>query len=115
MTVFLDALGEGNRRVTDAFPGDRPRRQPVHTLYGGAHLFKADSAPKLGAIALRTLREYAPDPAALAAAFRIDPRLAERLYPLIVDRLQREPIEDFESTSRTASEIDRTKKKTVWP
>ncbi len=95
MTVFLDALADGNRRVTDAFPGDRPRRQPVHTLYGGAHLFKADSTPKLGAIALRTLREYAPDPATLAAAFRIDSLLAERLYPLIVDKLQREPIEDF--------------------
>src|SRR5262245_12528313 len=95
MTVFLDALAEGNRRVSETFPGERPKRQPVHTMYGGAHLFNANAVQKLGAIALRTLREYAPDPAALAAAFRVDQLLAERLYPLIVDKLQREPIEDF--------------------
>ncbi|AUX45692.1 hypothetical protein SOCE26_071880 [Sorangium cellulosum] len=43
-------------------------RQPVHTVYGGAHLFKADSARKLGAVALRALAERAPDFAAFARA-----------------------------------------------
>ena len=28
------------------------RRQPVHVVYGGAHLFKPDVAKKLGGIAL---------------------------------------------------------------
>ncbi|MGK3991781.1 DUF6986 family protein [Sorangium sp. So ce1024] len=44
-------------------------RQPVHTVYGGAHLFKADTARKLGAVALAALAEHAPDVAAFARAF----------------------------------------------
>jgi hypothetical protein len=43
-------------------------RQPVHTVYGGAHLFKADAARKLGAVALRAVAEHAPDFAAFARA-----------------------------------------------
>ncbi|WP_420895024.1 DUF6986 family protein, partial [Sorangium cellulosum] len=31
--------------------GAAAARQPVHTVYGGAHLFKADTARKLGAVA----------------------------------------------------------------
>jgi citrate lyase beta subunit len=70
-------------------------RQPVHTVYGGAHLFAPDTATKLGAIALRTLREYAPDAGALAAALGFDRDLAARIYPRIVDKLEREPVEDY--------------------
>ena len=40
---------------------NRPRRQPVHTVYGGAQVFQSDSAAKLGALALHTLEEFAPD------------------------------------------------------
>ncbi|HTN83122.1 MAG TPA: phosphoenolpyruvate kinase, partial [Sorangium sp.] len=43
-------------------------RQPIHTVYGGAHLFKADTARKLGAVALGALDEHAPDFAAFARA-----------------------------------------------
>jgi hypothetical protein len=50
----------------------------VHTVYGGAHLFRSDSAQKLGAIALRTLNEYAPDAAMLAAALGIVRRCGHR-------------------------------------
>ena len=38
-SVFLDALDKANVRVAELFPGDSPMRQPVHTVYGGAHLF----------------------------------------------------------------------------
>ena len=51
---------------------NQPGRQPVHTVYGGAHLFAPDTATKLGAIAMRTLREYAPDAGVLAAALGLD-------------------------------------------
>ena len=49
LTSILDALDKANARVSAQFPGDSPARQPVHTGYGGAHLFKADAASKLGA------------------------------------------------------------------
>jgi citrate lyase beta subunit len=70
-------------------------RQPIHTVYGGAHLFTSDAAPKLGALALKALREYAPDATALAAAFELPPALAARIYPRVVDKLTREPVENF--------------------
>jgi len=70
-------------------------RQPIHTVYGGAHLFKADTAAKLGATALRVMNEHAPDAGALAAAIGVSPALAERVYPRVKDKLTREPVEDF--------------------
>ena len=93
--AFLDALDRGNVRAAERFPGDSPHRQPVHTVYGGAHLFKADAAPKLGALALKALNEHAPDPPAFAAAIGLDPAVSERIYPRVIDKLTREPVEDF--------------------
>jgi citrate lyase beta subunit len=70
-------------------------RQPVHTVYGGAHLFAPDTVSKLGAIAVRALRDYAPDPGALAAALDFDCNLAARIYPRVVAKLTNEPVEDY--------------------
>src|SRR5467141_2631435 len=95
LSSFVDALDKANVRVAKQFPGDSPHRQPVHVVYGGAHLFKADTVRKLGAVALRSLQEFAPDAATLAEAFDLDPALAGRIYPRVVDKLTREPIEDF--------------------
>ena len=88
-------LDKGNVRVAAQFPGDSAARQPVHVVYGGAHLFTADAAQKLGAVALRALQEHAPDAASLAAAIEIDPTVAARIYPRVVEKLTREPVEDF--------------------
>jgi citrate lyase beta subunit len=93
--VFLDALDKANIRTAAQFPGDSPARQPVHTVYGGAHLFKADAAQKLGAHALKTLQEHAPDAPTLARALALDPALADRIYLRVIDKLTREPVEDF--------------------
>jgi citrate lyase beta subunit len=94
-TTFLNALDKSNVRVAERFHGDSPRRQPVHTFNGGAHLFKADTMSKLGTLALRALQEYAPDPHTFADVLGCPRGLAERIYPRVVDKLQREPIEDF--------------------
>ncbi len=67
----------------------------MHTVYGGAHLFRADTARKLGELAQRALAEYAPDAATLAQALGLPPALAERVHPRVVDKLRREPVEDF--------------------
>jgi citrate lyase beta subunit len=92
---ILDLLDKANVSVAEHFPGDSPARQPVHVVYGGAHLFNADAAQKLGSVARRALQEHAPDPAALASAFGLETSLAERIYPRVVDKLKREPVEDF--------------------
>jgi citrate lyase beta subunit len=43
------------------YPGETGRRQPVHVVYGGAHLFRAGISRRLGELALATLGEFAPD------------------------------------------------------
>jgi len=91
----LDRLSQANPALAKSHPGDSGKRQPVHTVYGGAHLFKADAAKKLGAIALKSLQDHAPDAATLAAAIGIDADLADRVYLRLVDKLTREPVEDF--------------------
>src|SRR5712691_8074770 len=54
-------LQQANNDFARHYPGETGRRQPVHTVYGGAHLFKSDSAARLGALARRSLDQFAPD------------------------------------------------------
>jgi citrate lyase beta subunit len=54
-------LSKANNDFAAKYPGETGRRQPVHTVYGGAHLFKSDSAARLGALARRSLDQFAPD------------------------------------------------------
>jgi len=97
----LDALAGPNQAFTRLYPGDRPARQPVHTVYGGAHLFKAETPRRLGELALHSLAAYARDPAELAAGLGLprSPALDQAglaaLYTRVVAKLQREPVEDF--------------------
>ena len=90
------ALREANLSFAATHQGESPGRQPVHTVYGGAHLFAADSVPKLGALALRALDRYAPDPGTLGGALGIatHPALAT-IERRLREKLTREPIEDF--------------------
>src|SRR5579871_1197340 len=62
-------------------------RQPIHTVYGGAHLFKPGTASALGSMALETLRAYAPDPQSM--------RVSDAVYERVVGKLEREPVEDY--------------------
>src|SRR6185295_7548976 len=55
------ALQQSNNDFAARYPGESGHRQPVHTVYGGAHLFKADSARRLGELARRSLEQFAPD------------------------------------------------------
>jgi citrate lyase beta subunit len=56
-----EPLRVANEEFVAHYRGETGRRQPVHTVYGGAHLFKSDSAERLGAIARRSLEQFAPD------------------------------------------------------
>ena len=89
------ALSEANKRFMERYPGESNRRQAVHTVYGGAHLFRADSAQRLGEAALRSLGEYAGEASTLARVLEIDSALAGKVYDRIVEKLRREPVEDF--------------------
>ncbi len=59
-----DSLEELFSSVPDRVRDRRPAPnaiQPVHVVYGGAHLFRNETPEKLGRIALESQRSYAPD------------------------------------------------------
>ena len=124
--ALLEALKMANLQFQEKYPGDKPDRQPVHTVYGGANLFTADTAVKMGEIALRNLKTYAPDFTTLARVLQLEgfeglpvlekdiqaltnklanmseaerkqepAWLAYSVYHKIIDKLQREAVEDF--------------------
>jgi len=107
---ILQRLRATNEAIARDCPGEMGDRQPVHTVYGGAHLFKGDSASRLGALALASLDEYAPDAATFARAFAMDistigsagaatgalsAEFAATVRARVVEKLRREPVEDF--------------------
>jgi citrate lyase beta subunit len=91
----LARVHDAQVRVTRRYPGDSGARQPVHTVYGGAHLFTADTARKLGELALRSLDTYAPDAATFAEAIGLRGDLGPKVYERVREKLAREAVEDF--------------------
>lgn len=68
----FEELKLANNRFSDAHPGDPSNRQPVHTVYGGAHIFHSQTAAKMGASALKHLQIYTPDFATFAKALGLN-------------------------------------------
>lgn len=120
----FERLQETNLALAARFAGDRGERQPVHVVYGGAHLFKADAPRKLGEIARRSLAESAPNFVVFARAMGLpgaerlpesqaeidaliaqaghdeaslspEASLAHAVYARVGEKLTREPIEDL--------------------
>lgn len=84
----LDArLAAADAALTRAYPGERPGRQPVHTVYVPADRHTAGLVPSYGAAALELLDEHADR---FAAVVR-DPDLVARVRA----KLAAEPVEDL--------------------
>jgi citrate lyase beta subunit len=98
---LLTRLAGANRAFASAYPGDPIDRQPVHTVYGGAHLFAHDLPAKLGAGARRSLEEYAPEFAAFARALGLPG--SDRLPGLPTERrrLEERLIADAEAVRKS--------------
>jgi len=123
---LLGTLKLANLKFQQTYPGDKPERQPVHTVYGGANLFKSDTTVKMGETALKSLQTYAPNFVTLAKVLQLEgyeylPHtekeihalthkldamseaerkgepawLAYSIYNKIIQKLQREAVEDF--------------------
>lgn len=90
-----ERLRAANLVFARRYPGETGRRQPVHTVYGGAHLFKADTAARLGSLAMRAFEEYAPTAADLAGAIGLPEGLASTIHGRVAEKLRREAVEDF--------------------
>jgi citrate lyase beta subunit len=89
-------LREANLDFARRHPGDPPGRQPVHTVYGGAQLFGADAAAKIGGVARRAMEEYLPTPDAMGEILGVSGhRSLDAVHARVREKLAREPVEDF--------------------
>ncbi len=85
LAEILARLSDANQQFDAAHPGEKPDRQPVHTVYGGAHLFTSDISQKLGIAASRILAEFAPEPEGFARVLGFEG------VSLAVDNVVRKP------------------------
>ena len=94
---LFNRLRDANNSFNEIYPGDKSDRQPVHTLYGGANLFKSDSPITLGQRALEILDTYAPNHEVFGKAFGLTGGndFAKKIYNKVVAKLKSEAIEDF--------------------
>jgi citrate lyase beta subunit len=98
---LFDKLRAANLTFERHYPGDSTARQPIHTVYGGGQLFKAESCRKLGVIALASLTDYAPDSVTFSKVLGLpqssegDRALADKVYNRVIEKLKVEAVEDF--------------------
>ena len=92
---MADSLERANLAFAERYPGESPARQPLHTVYGGGHLFRRDTAPRLGRHALRSLEEYGSTAAEFSRAAGVPEPLGDLVYQRVRDKLTREGVEDF--------------------
>ena len=89
-------LREANLDFARRHPGDPPGRQPVHTVYGGAQLFGADAAAKIGGVARRAMEEYLPTPTSMGEMLDVENhRALDAVHARVREKLAREAVEDF--------------------
>jgi citrate lyase beta subunit len=91
----LARVDRAHARFARRYPGDSGARQPVHTVYGGAHLFKAETPAKLGELAQKALATYAPDATSFGEALGIRGDLSAKVLERVREKLAREAVEDF--------------------
>jgi citrate lyase beta subunit len=84
-----DRLAEDDDALVARFPGERPGRQPVHTVYVPADRYDADLTARWGEQARQAMTASGD----ILRACLGD--AAEDLIPLVEDKLDREPIEDL--------------------
>ncbi len=70
--ILLNSLQTANLKFQQIYPGDKPDRQAVHTVYGGANLFKSDTCIKMGEIAMKSLQTYSPNFITLAKVLKFE-------------------------------------------
>lgn len=95
LSAVSDRLSKSNAKFAERYPGETGRRQPVHTVYGGAQLFKSDSTRRLGELAMRSLEQFAPSPGDFAEALGLSRQLADRVHGRVREKLATQAVEDF--------------------
>ncbi len=89
------ALGPVDDQRRRTYPGDATARRPVHTVYVPADRVQTEMAAWWGAEALAAVAEHAPDAATMADALVTDPVVVGEVWPRVLAKLERQPIEDL--------------------
>ena len=87
LAAVYGILEAANSAFSERYPGVSLDRLPIHTLYGGAHLFKKETPGKLGRLALNHLTVYAPNFAEFARALELPCAQSLPVKPEAVDAL----------------------------
>nr|WP_141925016.1 aldolase [Haloactinospora alba] len=96
MNEALDTrLADADARLLEQFPGERGKRQPIHTVYVPADRIRPGIATEWGKQADQALREHAPDAGTLAAATGMSAEMVAECLPRVQEKLRTEPIEDL--------------------
>ena len=90
-----DRLAEADAALAHQFPGERPGRQPVHTVYVPADRYDAGLVSRWRDEALAVLSEHAGDADQAADAFGVPADLVADAYPRMRAKLEAEPVEDL--------------------
>jgi citrate lyase beta subunit len=88
-------LADADRALAAGYPGPRPGRQPVHTVYVPADRFGAGLAAGWGRQALKALETFAPGPGEFGAVMGLPPGLAADVRSRVLAKLTAEPVEDL--------------------
>ena len=96
LAPLMQLLAEANQTFATRFPGASDLRQPVHTLYGGAHLYRIGATAKIAALAAQHFAHYAPDAVRFAENLGVssEPVLAAAAFERVKRKLVSEAIED---------------------
>jgi len=90
-----EILAESDRALEQGYPGPRPGRQPVHTVYVPADRFGPGLAAQWGEQALAALETWAPSPEEFGRAMDLPAGLAADVRSRVLAKLGAEPVEDL--------------------
>jgi citrate lyase beta subunit len=88
-------LADADRALAAGYPGPRPGRQPVHTVYVPADRFGAGLAAQWGRQAAAALETFAPGPGEFGAVMGLPAGLAAGVRSRVLAKLIAEPVEDL--------------------
>ena len=94
---ILQELADANKKFANLYPGESLERQPVHTLYGGAQLYKAGTTRKIGELSVRAFEKYATNPQVFARAVGMsgDEAHWHLVFDRVKEKLKNCAVEDY--------------------
>lgn len=94
-TELDERLRSVDAELARRYPGDSTDRQPVHTVYVPADQYHDRLSLEWGARAREALAAHAGTPEKFAAVTGLPAGLVTEVYPRVLTKLDREPIEDL--------------------